>query len=248
MSQVSKSAGGRALSGSKAQTGVEAGAQAFRSVIDTIGAMTAAAYERQYPDRDRGDDDPDPRDYRAFSEFIVGEFRAAVDATDSEFREGFVRCLASLFSVVADGCCPGSDWDPLKETAESFAQAAAREDDGEVAFQNVLRCEPAITDDDVAEIERTFASQEFSGIPRRVALCTASKGGEWFKVLSEDVDTAEAIASAIPALRSYSDRLKALAELVECAEMRATIALCNHKGFDPATGRLRRTDSQEAGQ
>lgn len=216
--------------------GVQAGAQAFRGVINAIGAMTAAAYERHYPERDRGDDDPDPRDYHAFGEFIVGEFRTAFDSTDSDYREGFVRCMASLFSIVADGCCPGSDWDPLKETAESFAQAAAREDDeAERVFQAVLTSEPSITDEMVDTIETTAQAQEFSGRPRRLGLLIASKPGAWFKELSEDEELAAAIVEALPCLREHIARIRSLADLLGVAYTRATVAMCAHPGFDPRT-------------
>ena len=102
---------------------VKQGAESLRDLLQRIATETNEAF-RAY-----GDEDPDgdPRDYRRFAALIEESFRANVLEADPPHREGYLRALADMFSLTADGFGPGNghepaewDRDPIAATAEAF--------------------------------------------------------------------------------------------------------------------------------
>lgn len=94
---------------------LRAGADAFQSLfarIDEIGRETVFRFG----------EDIDGRDYVAMSKAIEASLRAALDDSDAQLREGYLRALTDLLCIVADGCAPSDDTpDPLITTAPAFS-------------------------------------------------------------------------------------------------------------------------------
>lgn len=93
------------------------GAAAFRALIARLGDMSETACVDADPHL--GDSD-DMRDYLGMSEAVAESLTANLTHTDPLHREGYLRAVTSLLALVADGCGPSEDWDPLGETAAAF--------------------------------------------------------------------------------------------------------------------------------
>lgn len=101
-----------------ATAGMQAGAQAFRGMIDHIAATT----ERALAEVDIDDPAlPDPRDYSGFAAHSREQTQAALLSPDPEYRDGFFLAFAQLLSLFADGVSPGKDWNPAAELAGLLA-------------------------------------------------------------------------------------------------------------------------------
>lgn len=99
--------------------GLHAGAAAVPALLQTLGKR-ADEDLRDYSDANPDRDGEDGRDYRV----LAGMVRASLDANlqhqDPAHVEGYLRALTDLFCIVADGCGPGDDWEPLKSSAACF--------------------------------------------------------------------------------------------------------------------------------
>jgi hypothetical protein len=100
---------------------LRAGATALQDLIRSLGdkadADLAAAYTRT-SEVEAGD----ARDYRAMAELVRQDLEANLDHPSPDHRQGYLRALTDLLSIVADGFHPGSNWDPIKDTAAAFAR------------------------------------------------------------------------------------------------------------------------------
>ena len=67
------------------------------------------------------------------------------------------------------------------------------ERDIEKLYKGVLKCRPLISSEDMANLDREFAGQDF-GFVRRCALAAATQSGEWFKTLGKDREMAVTMA------------------------------------------------------
>lgn len=98
---------------------LQAGAKALQDLIRRLGDMAdadciAAGFD--------GDNTEDERDYRAMSQVVQANLAANLGHPSPEHREGYLRAMTDLLSIVADGAGPGSNWDPIKDTAAAFAR------------------------------------------------------------------------------------------------------------------------------
>ena len=98
-----------------------AGADALRDLIKRVGEKGDADLGKVMGDAVI----PDLRDYRAMARMIDESFAANLTGVSGDFREGFLRALTDLFSLVADGCALSEDWDPLRRTHIAFTAPAA---------------------------------------------------------------------------------------------------------------------------
>lgn len=105
---------------------LQVGAEAFKSLLSDIQQATSRMFVGY--EGDDYDEDTDPRDYKEFAGIVEQALtRSFVEATGPQ-REGFVRALASFFSIVIDGAGPNMDtWDPLAETEASYAMPRAKD-------------------------------------------------------------------------------------------------------------------------
>jgi hypothetical protein len=95
-------------------------------------------------------------------------------------------------------------------------------------LEKVLSCEPIIGESKVLSIEEICASQEF-GMTRRCATALAMKGGDFYKKVSEDRDTAVAIARVTHWAEIQAKQLRELCEIYDVVAARAAIATAKHK-------------------
>jgi hypothetical protein len=73
---------------------------------------------------------------------------------------------------------------------------------------------------------------ECVGIPWRLTALITSKGGAFFKELSESEEQAKALAPTVDTLRAFSERLQMVAKLADTAASRIMVAGCNHENFN----------------
>lgn len=106
---------------------LQAGASALQDLIRRVGdrgnADLAAA----------GDDAGDARDYRALAAMVLQDLLANLHHPEAARRDGYLRALTDLLSMVADGSGPVEDWNPIRTTAAAFARPAVVDDAGGAA-------------------------------------------------------------------------------------------------------------------
>jgi len=100
------------------------GAAAVQVLIARIadkGNSDVAAYWAANPD----DAVTDGRDYRALCELVQASIEENLHHQRPGHREGYLRALTDLLTMVGDGCAPGEgdDWRPISNTARSFEAA-----------------------------------------------------------------------------------------------------------------------------
>ena len=94
----------------------EQGAAGFRDLLAYIGDLSETTCTDLYEHGDNGDS----RDYLGMSEMVAQSLQTNLNHVDPEHRQGYLRALTSLLCIVADGCAPGADWEPLRDTAPAF--------------------------------------------------------------------------------------------------------------------------------
>lgn len=99
---------------------VQAGAMALQDLIRRIGVMAEADYIGADLD---GDNVEDERDYPAMAAAVHASITDNLLHPSGDHREGYLRALTGLLSIVADGSAPGQGWDPIKDTAAAYARA-----------------------------------------------------------------------------------------------------------------------------
>lgn len=108
-----------------AREATQAGADAFLGLMRAIKALSIETHNRYNDDKDGnpGSEDIDGRDYPA----MVAATRASVTDNlihaDQHHIAGYMRAMADLLCIVADGCHPGDDWRPLQTTEPAFVLA-----------------------------------------------------------------------------------------------------------------------------
>ena len=97
----------------------DAGAAALLELIRRIGIVSDATCDSL------GDDKGDGRDHVTMVQLVDASIRANVAEGCSEHREGYLRALARLLCLVADGAGPTATRDPLQETSVAFRRPPA---------------------------------------------------------------------------------------------------------------------------
>ena len=92
-------------------------------------------------------------------------------------------------------------------------------------YNSVMTCEPSLTHEQVSEIEKLFASKGFAQV-RRASLAVATGGGDFYRKVAEDRETAVLAAGIMEAARDHIQRLRGLADVLEQMATRADVALC----------------------
>ncbi|MFT3816045.1 MAG: hypothetical protein QM750_00195 [Rubrivivax sp.] len=106
---------------------LQAGVLALTGMLAVVNAMTDVDLNEARA-LDPGDDS-DPRDYRAAGAAIRGALLYNLNHRNEDHREGFLRALTDMFCILVDGACPDlEDWDPIANTAASFADSQPAED------------------------------------------------------------------------------------------------------------------------
>jgi len=95
---------------------LEQGAAAFRDLLAYVGDLSDTTCTDLYEHGDTGDS----RDYLGMSEMVAQSLQANLNHADPAHRQGYLRAITSLLCIVADGCGPGPDWEPLRDTAPAF--------------------------------------------------------------------------------------------------------------------------------
>jgi hypothetical protein len=98
---------------------LRAGATALQDLIRRLGDMAEADYIAAGLD---GDNTEDERDFRAMADLVQRDLAANLDHQSPDHRQGYLRALTALLSIVADGAAPSFGWDPIKDTAAAFAR------------------------------------------------------------------------------------------------------------------------------
>lgn len=70
------------------------------------------------------DDTAGPRDYRALAEMLASNLAENLGYSAAAHREGYLRALTHLMSLVDDGSGPPQVWDPNCATEAAFAAPA----------------------------------------------------------------------------------------------------------------------------
>ena len=110
---------GKTENGTTASAAVYAGAAAFLDLIRHI---------QEQGDKDlesHDDNESDARDYFAMAEMVQASIRENLEYAAQAHRQGYLRALTDLLSIVGDGCGPGDEWDPIKATERAFLARGA---------------------------------------------------------------------------------------------------------------------------
>lgn len=91
-----------------------AGASALQELIRHIGTISDDTCDSL------GDGPGDGRDYVTMVKLVEASIGADLVDASGEHREGYLRALAHLLCLVADGAGPTGTWDPLLETSTAF--------------------------------------------------------------------------------------------------------------------------------
>lgn len=101
---------------------VHTGAQALHALVAELAAMSDAGCSDV--DDYRLGEFPDLRDYRAMADAVERSVVQNLSGAGAH-REGYLRALTHLLALVADGCGPGEDWEPIGATAAAFVAPRA---------------------------------------------------------------------------------------------------------------------------
>lgn len=99
-------------------------------------------------------------------------------------------------------------------------------------YEQVMQCEPAVPPHDMEMLADLVRNNERVGRQWRLTALLASKGGAFFRELSEDSDQAKALAPTVELLRDFAGLLRTMADLADCASSRVMVAGCNHEQFN----------------
>lgn len=98
------------------------GAAAFHALLSEIRIRTNEHFAAAAPNGE--DVDEDWRDYRELAAIVDASVDANLGHADPKHREGYLRALTSLLSIVADGAGPSETWSPITETERAFSSQA----------------------------------------------------------------------------------------------------------------------------
>jgi hypothetical protein len=102
------------------------------------------------------------------------------------------------------------------------------EEEGQALFDSVMRCKPLIAKADMERLEAQMNGAGALAIARRLGLAAAIQDGEWYAKLSKDREMAVVMGGQLNAMQDAAAVLKEVAGLIESAEWRIKLALCNH--------------------
>lgn len=92
---------------------IRAGAAAFMAIRKEIADATDAMLKKE---NDRLIDDVD---WRCITERLNASLEANVFCADAKHRDGYLRALAVLLEMTANGCIPLSGWTPQQALAST---------------------------------------------------------------------------------------------------------------------------------
>lgn len=113
------------------------------------------------------------------------------------------------------------------------------EAEAERLLDEILNCEPILTEEFMQQVEESFIPTDRDGATRRIGLAVTTKGGDWYRELATDQSAAETMIPVLGPLHEYVGRLRQVASWLEQAQMRMTVALCKHENLDPVTMKFR---------
>lgn len=97
-------------------------------------------------------------------------------------------------------------------------------------FDQVLTCEPLVSAAEVDEMANMVHSPEHFTRFWRMAVASASKGGDFYKGVSENQEQAKGLMiDVVPRLQEFQKTLREMADLTDCAAMRIVVAASNHE-------------------
>ena len=99
-------------------------------------------------------------------------------------------------------------------------------------YEGVMTCQPVLSPSLVEEVADAIRDNDQMGVPWRITAVLASKDGEFFKQVANDVDTAKTMAGLIDGLQGFSKRLEAMKKMADAVTARLQVAGCNHIKFD----------------
>lgn len=101
----------------------------------------------------------------------------------------------------------------------------------EEIFQQVMTCEPLLAVEDVDQFLAALYGQDAQRKRRAIAVF-ATKGGEFYRGVSEDRDKAVAVAMVAMLAENDAKFFRGVAELLETLHTRTEVALCNYLDMD----------------
>ncbi|WP_422012684.1 hypothetical protein [Roseateles sp.] len=105
-----------ALTAAEPSSALHAGAEAVKTLIAEINAMSEA-------DLEDAPDCTDARDYRPMAQAVESSLQSNWQNATAEHAQGYLRAMADLLCQIGDGCAPDlNDWDPIATTAEAFSK------------------------------------------------------------------------------------------------------------------------------
>ena len=104
--------------------------------------------------------------------------------------------------------------------------------DLDAIYEGVMTCEPAIPEDEMKPLADLVMNQEMVGRQWRLTALLASRGGEFFRRVAEDEETAIALAPTVGLLSDFAKLLREVADLADCSAHRIAVAGCNHEDFN----------------
>lgn len=105
------------------------------------------------------------------------------------------------------------------------------EEDSEKLFKDVLACEPAMAIEMLDEFADLPRSNERFGRQWRSTAVLATKGGDFYRKLSDDASMAKVMAPMVYILTDFAKVLREAAELADRVAARVMIAGCGHEDF-----------------
>lgn len=110
------------------------------------------------------------------------------------------------------------------------SKASAREVDA--LYESVMSCAPVVSPEDVERYADLVFSKEHVIRAWRAAAFFGSKGGEFYKELSNDKEKARAAAPIVEPLKHTAKLIRDMADIMDSVSARISVAGCNHRDFD----------------
>lgn len=105
-------------------------------------------------------------------------------------------------------------------------------DEFEQVYQQVMNCEPEISESELQPLADLVMNNERVVRQWRLTALLASKGGVFFREISQDAEMAKAHAPTVELLEDFASTMRMMAGLADCASSRLLVAGCNHQDFN----------------
>ena len=104
-------------------------------------------------------------------------------------------------------------------------------DELDAIFRQVMTCEPLLAD---GEVDTFLDAMYGKGAQqrRRAVAAFATKGGDFYKGVSENREQAVVVAMVALMARDDAKMFRGVAEMLEALDTRTEVALCNHEDMD----------------